>query len=78
MGVLQQSCGRVIQKINMSMDSMGSMGHCGLYVAQLQSPIDGPGFADVLNHLRSDASMKFKGTQPQGPMCAHVDPHPTG
>jgi len=49
MGVLQQSCGRVIQKINVSMDSMGSMGHCGLYVALLQSPIDGPGFADVGN-----------------------------
>ena len=26
---------------------MGSMGHYGLYVALLQSPIDGPGFADA-------------------------------
>ena len=47
-GELWEYCGRVIQKINVS---MGSMGHYGLYVALLQSPIDGPGFADKLNSM---------------------------
>ena len=35
-----------MQKINVSMGTMGTMGHYRCYVALLQSPIDSPGFAD--------------------------------
>ena len=35
-----------IQKINVSMDTMDTMGHYRLYVALLQSFINSPGFAD--------------------------------
>jgi hypothetical protein len=36
-----------MQKINMLMGTMGTMGHYRLYVALLQSSIDSPGFADA-------------------------------
>jgi hypothetical protein len=41
------------------MDTMGSMGHYRLYVALLQSPIDSPGFADVLLTLLASLSLSL-------------------
>ena len=38
------------QPLNVSMDTMDTVGHYRLYVALLQSPVDSPGFADVMSH----------------------------
>jgi hypothetical protein len=36
-----------VQKINVAMAAVGTMGHYSIYVALLQTPIEGPGFADA-------------------------------
>ena len=36
----------LMEKIKVTMESMATMGHYGIYEAVLWSPIEGPGFAD--------------------------------
>ena len=46
--LLNQTFPNFLMKINVAMASMATMDYYSIYGALLQTPVEGPGFADVL------------------------------